>query len=153
MPDSTSMTAADLDAILARANAAEPGDWEFCANNYGVSPCYGYGLLDRFGGTLGVTVHTRDINGQRRDRAEDTAKFIVAARSDIPRMGDALQAAWERIKALEQEVERLTRERDQADKAVAELHASLSGLIAAFRLVEATMSPFAARTEAGREDK
>lgn len=93
------LTAAELDAIEQRANAATEGPWEASAHDHAAGDVP---ILDRTGHYLVICPDCGVRGGYERADAE----FIAHARSDVP----ALLAEVRRLRAMGQRVSKVARE-------------------------------------------
>lgn len=124
------LTEDELRDIEARAEAATPGPWFVVGDTWRAADQAPYvlsGTDDPHGGNplcdmlLPDTYDSDDAADEAEARAEADARFIAAARQDIPRLAAALREAWEDGKRLQDEVGNLEAAVRQAD-ATLKLH-------------------------------
>jgi len=96
-------TLEDLAEIEARANAATEGPWA-CINEPELSSVVATSMPDTDGKHYGIALiphWSPECDSIDWNVKADNAKFIAAARTDVPALCAALREAWERIAELE----------------------------------------------------
>lgn len=79
-----------LDEMQARCNAATPGPWEIYDDGWDIGVCIAGD------GTPGIAYVAEKLR-QGRDEGESDARFVAAARTDLPKVITALRAVHEKL--------------------------------------------------------